>query len=747
MSLVDDGQRNGGWDIAPPRSDAGSTGSGGTAAASPYGPFGAYQGTPNMQGSTRSNAEREQFLRQQLYRYDDPADARAAFAQPFQQQASATAALQQYGDGTGYLGTNNADILSIVSSAVPYGAPAREQLPAYAQLTTPPYANLPIGGYLGGERAPPPPQSEYEATLAMIEALTLQNRVAALANANAAAAGLPPPPAPRGQGGYPPELERIRQKLSPEEWALLARATAGEASYGSNGAGYGSTAVGYGSAQLPLAYDRRSRSTTISGVAPYLPGPGYPYGTHDRSRSREDLLVPRGPDAKNKKAELYKTELCRSWEETGRCRYGLKCQFAHGEAELRAVERHPKYKTELCKTFWETGWCPYGRRCCFIHTQRDLAKKQDDLEKNLIVLRKPERRRDEEGDNYEESARYGFGTYEGYGDERSRSRTTSYGAGLTNKPPRLQAMEAAEQAAYDIGLDPLGTFGPPGPRAAPFAPLGAIGSEKAAAAARSVSPPHGYEGFGGYGASGSYGTQHEPGRFAADWSLRPESKEFLPTPAVTPVLGGGSKDAYHTLPRPAGTGSSLLGLLSPDASPIRGPQPQATSTGDVSAYTDLLASASPSLLGLRHETTGAGRFDDGGIGLAPAPDYSLPYGAWSGHNAVSSVASTDTLIDPHGHRDRVAGQGGREGAVGKQEEGSEYDRSFATDAEHYPGEHEHEHDAGFGFGWEGEAVSDGGKEREAGSGEGKDGDGKDDGKAPQRFLGSGVDSGWENYTY
>ncbi|KAI9193315.1 uncharacterized protein BJ171DRAFT_406843, partial [Polychytrium aggregatum] len=63
----------------------------------------------------------------------------------------------------------------------------------------------------------------------------------------------------------------------------------------------------------------------------------------------------------------YKTELCRSWEENGHCRYGAKCKFAHTEKELRRVERHPKYKTEMCKTFWEKGTCPYGRRCCFIH--------------------------------------------------------------------------------------------------------------------------------------------------------------------------------------------------------------------------------------------------------------------------------------------------------------------------------------------------------------------------------------------
>lgn len=76
-----------------------------------------------------------------------------------------------------------------------------------------------------------------------------------------------------------------------------------------------------------------------------------------------------GPSANNRKLGLYKTELCRSWEEKGTCRYGAKCQFAHGEDELRKVSRHPKYKTEICRTFWVSGSCPYGKRCCFIHTE------------------------------------------------------------------------------------------------------------------------------------------------------------------------------------------------------------------------------------------------------------------------------------------------------------------------------------------------------------------------------------------
>ncbi|KAM6917970.1 mRNA decay activator protein ZFP36L1a [Lycodopsis pacificus] len=67
----------------------------------------------------------------------------------------------------------------------------------------------------------------------------------------------------------------------------------------------------------------------------------------------------------------YKTELCRPFEENGSCKYGDKCQFAHGIHELRSLSRHPKYKTELCRTFHTIGFCPYGPRCHFIHNAEE----------------------------------------------------------------------------------------------------------------------------------------------------------------------------------------------------------------------------------------------------------------------------------------------------------------------------------------------------------------------------------------
>mmetsp|Transcript_14564 Transcript_14564/g.37199 ORF Transcript_14564/g.37199 Transcript_14564/m.37199 type:complete len:201 (-) Transcript_14564:220-822(-) len=60
---------------------------------------------------------------------------------------------------------------------------------------------------------------------------------------------------------------------------------------------------------------------------------------------------------------------CRSFTESGVCRYRNNCKFAHGGHELRAINRHPNYKTKLCKNFIEAGTCTYGSRCRFLHEQ------------------------------------------------------------------------------------------------------------------------------------------------------------------------------------------------------------------------------------------------------------------------------------------------------------------------------------------------------------------------------------------
>jgi len=116
---------------------------------------------------------------------------------------------------------------------------------------------------------------------------------------------------------------------------------------------------------------------------------------HPLSSASSSLSSPRIKDPR-----VYKTELCEKFTSNGLCPYGEKCQFAHGEEELRprlplsataAVNieeessRSPspsplqsartdpsRYKTELCRSFNKTGYCRYGLKCQFAHGLQEL---------------------------------------------------------------------------------------------------------------------------------------------------------------------------------------------------------------------------------------------------------------------------------------------------------------------------------------------------------------------------------------
>ncbi|XP_060618143.1 mRNA decay activator protein ZFP36L1 [Anolis sagrei] len=112
--------------------------------------------------------------------------------------------------------------------------------------------------------------------------------------------------------------------------------------------------------------------SSLKGEPGPVLGPRENHRFRDRSFSEggERLLQQKQP-AGQVNSSRYKTELCRPFEENGACKYGDKCQFAHGIHELRSLTRHPKYKTELCRTFHTIGFCPYGPRCHFIHNAEE----------------------------------------------------------------------------------------------------------------------------------------------------------------------------------------------------------------------------------------------------------------------------------------------------------------------------------------------------------------------------------------
>ncbi|CDO93992.1 unnamed protein product [Kluyveromyces dobzhanskii CBS 2104] len=65
--------------------------------------------------------------------------------------------------------------------------------------------------------------------------------------------------------------------------------------------------------------------------------------------------------------QLYKTELCESFAIKNTCKYGNKCQFAHGLHELKLKERSNNFRTKPCVNWQKYGYCRYGKRCCFKH--------------------------------------------------------------------------------------------------------------------------------------------------------------------------------------------------------------------------------------------------------------------------------------------------------------------------------------------------------------------------------------------
>ena len=99
--------------------------------------------------------------------------------------------------------------------------------------------------------------------------------------------------------------------------------------------------------------------------------PKDPIRVERRNSEREEFLETSKPssiiDNSKVNTQLYKTELCASFMKMGICPYGNKCQFAHGENELKIVDRSPKWRSKPCANWAKFGNCRYGSRCCFKH--------------------------------------------------------------------------------------------------------------------------------------------------------------------------------------------------------------------------------------------------------------------------------------------------------------------------------------------------------------------------------------------
>ena len=92
----------------------------------------------------------------------------------------------------------------------------------------------------------------------------------------------------------------------------------------------------------------------------------------------------------------YKTVLCKHYNTPQGCSYGEKCQFAHGQHELKPLDgnlfnqnymmqmnnkqKDPlNYKIVKCKNWEKDNTCKYGAHCTFAHGDSELRNKSDNL--------------------------------------------------------------------------------------------------------------------------------------------------------------------------------------------------------------------------------------------------------------------------------------------------------------------------------------------------------------------------------
>jgi len=200
------------------------------------------------------------------------------------------------------------------------------------------------------------------------------------AKPQSAAGQILPPPAgvPVDSWFQLPSNPSTSTRLNWDAYVISPSAGAGAHSSAGTGAhlaaGAGAQLSAGAGAQLSAGAGVPANSWLAIPVDPLHPGLSTPETDASVHSAQRNIDI----EAELSRQNLYKTELCRSWVESAMCKYGNKCQFAHGRHELRPVIRHPKYKTEICKTFHTNGTCPYGKRCRFVHNTAELRVPGED---------------------------------------------------------------------------------------------------------------------------------------------------------------------------------------------------------------------------------------------------------------------------------------------------------------------------------------------------------------------------------
>ncbi|XP_022974010.1 uncharacterized protein LOC111472626 isoform X1 [Cucurbita maxima] len=137
----------------------------------------------------------------------------------------------------------------------------------------------------------------------------------------------------------------------------FASSTSGSSSFGSRRGG---------SSLSPLSALENLETTPVRSPQIY----GTPLKVHEEVIVMDEILISSvHGGAKTLKSALdsgsgggsslsknqYRTDICRSWEDSGSCRFGHKCQFAHGKEELRPVHLPVKTKPKFGEPYLTHG--------------------------------------------------------------------------------------------------------------------------------------------------------------------------------------------------------------------------------------------------------------------------------------------------------------------------------------------------------------------------------------------------------
>jgi hypothetical protein len=113
-----------------------------------------------------------------------------------------------------------------------------------------------------------------------------------------------------------------------------------------------------------------TNTSTINGIR-Y--SPSYINENKAKAKLKKDALEFVDYHKEYQSDPKYKTEMCKSWSESGFCAYGNKCRFAHGKDELFGkIVSCKKYKQKDCMSFFKNNYCCYGSRCHFRHQEKKL---------------------------------------------------------------------------------------------------------------------------------------------------------------------------------------------------------------------------------------------------------------------------------------------------------------------------------------------------------------------------------------